>query len=178
MVGDDAQSIYSFRGAHFENIITFPERYPGARLFRLEENYRSTASILALANASIANNKRQFKKNLKTSRGEGDEARPRGRARRHAARPTSWSTERWRLRDEDDVPLSQIAVLYRAHYHSMELQMELTSRGIPFEIRSGLRFFEQRHIKDVTAFLRLVSLPCGRVGLGSARSSSCPAWGM
>ena len=71
VVGDDAQSIYSFRGAHFENIITFPERYPDARLFRLEENYRSTANILALANASIAHNKRQFEKNLTTSRGEG-----------------------------------------------------------------------------------------------------------
>ena len=69
------------------------------------------------------------------------------------------------LRDEEDVPLSQIAVLYRAHYHSMELQMELTRRGIPFEIRSGLRFFEQRHIKDVTAFLTAREFPCGRTGM-------------
>ena len=158
VVGDDAQSIYSFRGAHFENIITFPERYPGARLFRLEENYRSTASILALANASIANNKRQFKKNLKTSRSEG--VKPALVAARDAMQQADFVVDRTlALRDEDDVPLSQIAVLYRAHYHSMELQMELTRRGIPFEIRSGLRFFEQRHIKDVTAFLRLVSSP-------------------
>ena len=158
VVGDDAQSIYSFRGAHFENIITFPERYPGARLFRLEENYRSTASILALANASIANNKRQFKKNLKTTRGEG--VKPALVAARDAMQQADFVVDRTlALRDEDDVPLSQIAVLYRAHYHSMELQMELTRRGIPFEIRSGLRFFEQRHIKDVTAFLRLVSSP-------------------
>ena len=158
VVGDDAQSIYSFRGAHFENIITFPERYPGAKLFRLEENYRSTASILALANASIANNKRQFKKNLKTSRGEG--VKPALVAARDAMQQADFVVDRTlALRDEDDAPLSQIAVLYRAHYHSMELQMELTRRGIPFEIRSGLRFFEQRHIKDVTAFLRLVSSP-------------------
>ena len=158
VVGDDAQSIYSFRGAHFENIITFPERYPGARLFRLEENYRSTDNILALANASIAHNRRQFEKNLKTTRGEG--MRPALVAARDAMQQADFVVDRTlALRDEDDVPLSQIAVLYRAHYHSMELQMELTRRGIPFEIRSGLRFFEQRHIKDVTAFLRLVSSP-------------------
>ena len=158
VVGDDAQSIYSFRGAHFENIITFPERYPDARLFRLEENYRSTASILALANASIAHNKRQFKKNLKTTRSEG--MKPALVATRDAMQQADFVVDRTlALRDEEDVQLSQIAVLYRAHYHSMELQMELTRRGIPFEIRSGLRFFEQRHIKDVTAFLRLVASP-------------------
>lgn len=158
VVGDDAQSIYSFRGAHFENIITFPERYPDARLFRLEENYRSTSNILALANASIAHNRRQFEKNLQTTRGEG--MKPALVAARDAMQQADFVVDRTlALRDEDDVPLSQIAVLYRAHYHSMELQMELTRRGIPFEIRSGLRFFEQRHIKDVTAFLRLVSSP-------------------
>ena len=158
VVGDDAQSIYSFRGAHFENIITFPDRYPDARLFRLEENYRSTSSILALANASIVHNKRQFKKNLRTARGEG--VKPALVAARDAMQQADFVADRTlKLRDEEDVPLSQIAVLYRAHYHSMELQMELTRRGIPFELRSGLRFFEQRHIKDVTAFLRLANTP-------------------
>jgi len=157
VVGDDAQSIYSFRGAHFENIITFPERYPGARLFRLETNYRSKEPILALANASIARNKRQFEKRLRTTRGEGP--LPALVATRDVLQQADFTAQRILELSDEGAPLSQMAVLYRAHYHSMELQMELTRRGIPFEIRSGLRFFEQRHIKDVTAFLRLVTFP-------------------
>ena len=157
VVGDDAQSIYSFRGAHFENIITFPERHPGARLFRLETNYRSTESILALANASIARNKRQFEKRLRTTRGPG--ALPALIPTRDVLQQADFVAQRILELQDEGTPLSEMAVLYRAHYHSMELQMELTRRSIPFEIRSGLRFFEQRHIKDVTAFLRLVSSP-------------------
>jgi len=157
VVGDDAQSIYSFRGAHFENIISFPERHPGTRLFRLETNYRSTESILALANASIARNKRQFEKHLRTTRGPG--TLPALIPARDVLQQADFVAQRILELQDEGTPLSEMAVLYRAHYHSMELQMELTRRGIPFEIRSGLRFFEQRHIKDVTAFLRLVSSP-------------------
>jgi DNA helicase-2/ATP-dependent DNA helicase PcrA len=157
VVGDDAQSIYSFRGAHFENIITFPDRYTDARLFRLEANYRSTPPILALANASIAQNKRQFKKELTTIREVGP--LPALVPCREVLQQADFIAQRILELNEEGTPLSEIAVLYRAHYHSMEVQMELTRRGIPFEIRSGLRFFEQRHIKDVTAFVRLVASP-------------------
>jgi DNA helicase-2/ATP-dependent DNA helicase PcrA len=157
VVGDDAQSIYSFRGAHFENIITFPDRYPDARIFRLESNYRSTQPILSLANASISNNKRQFKKELTTTRGTGP--LPVLVPGRDVLQQADFVTQRILDLSDEGIPLSEIAVLYRAHYHSMEVQMELTRRGVPFEIRSGLRFFEQRHIKDVTAFVRLVNSP-------------------
>ncbi len=157
VVGDDAQSIYSFRGAYFENIITFPDRYPGARLFRLEANYRSTEPILALANASIKNNKRQFEKKLATTRGGG--SLPALVPTRDVLQQADFVVQRILELSDEGVTLSELAVLYRAHYHSMELQMELTRRGVPFEVRSGLRFFEQRHIKDVTSFLRLVKSP-------------------
>ncbi|MBI3024904.1 MAG: ATP-dependent helicase [Candidatus Tectomicrobia bacterium] len=157
VVGDDAQSIYSFRGARFENIIGFPARHPGTRLFRLEANYRSTESILTLANASISHNKRQYEKRLRTTRGPG--GLPALVPTRDVLQQADFVAQRILELQDEGTPLSEMAVLYRAHYHSMELQMELTRRGIPFEIRSGLRFFEQRHIKDVTAFLRLVSSP-------------------
>jgi DNA helicase-2/ATP-dependent DNA helicase PcrA len=157
VVGDDAQAIYSFRGASFENIAGFPERYGDAKTFRLTLNYRSTPEILALANASIAQNRRQFPKELEASRGGGPLPAvvplpdiP-DQARFVAQRLLEWH-------DEGD-KLADLAVLYRAHYQALELQIELTRRGIPYEIRSGMRFFEQRHVKDVLAFLRLVVNP-------------------
>ncbi len=157
VVGDDAQAIYSFRGASFENILGFPERYPGAATYRLTRNYRSTPEILALANASIAHNERQFPKELQASREPGPlpavVALPDipEQARFAAQRLLEWHDEGEKLQD--------LAVLYRAHYQALELQIELTRRGIPYEIRSGTRFFEQRHVKDVLAFLRIVVNP-------------------
>ena len=157
VVGDDAQAIYSFRGASFANILGFPERYPDAKVFRLTLNYRSTPEILALANASIANNQRQFPKDLRASRAGGPVpavvplADVSEQARFIAQRLLEWH-------DEGDA-LADLAVLYRAHYQALELQIELTRRGIPYEIRSGTRFFEQRHVKDVLAFLKIVVNP-------------------
>ncbi|MDQ3687448.1 MAG: ATP-dependent helicase, partial [Acidobacteriota bacterium] len=158
VVGDDAQSIFAWRGAAVENIYEFPQRYPEAKIFRLESNYRSTPEILAVANVSIASNRRQFPKTLRAVRpslGLSPALVPCHDADQQAAFVAARVLE---LRDEG-VPLEDIAVLYRSHYHSLELQLELTRRGIPYSVRSGVRFFEQAHIKDVVAYLRLVANP-------------------
>ncbi len=157
VVGDDAQSIYAFRGANYANIIEFPRRYPDCRIFKLETNYRSTQEILNLANICIEKNENQLKKNLWAVRGDG--LLPVVAAARDVSQQADFVAQRIIEFAENGLPLSNIAVLYRAHYHSMELQMELTRRGIPFSIRSGIRFFEQGHVKDVVAFLRIIANP-------------------
>jgi len=157
VVGDDAQAIYSFRGASFQNILGFPERYPDAKIFRLTRNYRSTPDILALANASIAHNTKQFEKDLRASRPEG--ATPAVVPLADVSEQARFIAQRLLEWHDEGEPLSDLAVLYRAHYQALELQIELTRRGIPYEIRSGTRFFEQRHVKDVLAFLKIVVNP-------------------
>lgn len=157
VVGDDAQSIYGFRGADFENILGFPERHEGCSVFRLETNYRSRPEILSVANASIQNNQRQFRKELRAVRTSGD--RPRSVSVTGPEDQARWvADEILRLREEG-LDLEEMAVLYRNHAHSIDLQVELTRRNIPFRVRSGLRFFEQRHIKDTLAHLRFVDNP-------------------
>ncbi|MEO5720405.1 MAG: UvrD-helicase domain-containing protein [Chthoniobacterales bacterium] len=158
VVGDDAQSIYSWRGANFKNILAFPERYPDAQVFKIELNYRSVPEVLAVANAAIAANVEQFKKELSATR-EGKELKPALVALQHGGEQAQFIAQRiLELRDEG-VELDEIAVLYRAHYHAVELQLELSRRGIPYQITSGVRFFEQAHIKDVAAFIRFVANP-------------------
>lgn len=157
VVGDDSQSIYSFRGANFANIMRFPERYPGCKIFKLETNYRSTPEILHLANLSITNNEQQFEKTLKAVRGGG--IKPVLIPARNVFQQAGFVAQRIQELHRNGLPYHEMAVLYRAHYHSMELQMELTRWGIPFEIRSGIRFFEQAHIKDVTCYLRILANP-------------------
>jgi DNA helicase-2/ATP-dependent DNA helicase PcrA len=155
VVGDDAQSIYSWRGADFTNILGFPERYEGARKYVIETNYRSVPEILTLANAAIAPNTRQFPKDLAPARPDR-EALPALVPTQDPGTQAAFVAQRiLELRDEG-VEFDEIAVLYRAHFHAMEIQLELTKRGIPFIITSGLRFFEQAHIKDVAAFMKLV----------------------
>ena len=157
VVGDDSQSIYSFRGAHFANIMKFPEKYPACRIFKLETNYRSTPEILHLANLSIVNNENQFEKTLKAVRSGG--LRPVLAPAANVLQQADFVCQRILELLREGVPLREMAVLYRAHYHSMELQMEMTRRGVPFEIRSGIRFFEQAHIKDVSSYMRIVLNP-------------------
>jgi DNA helicase-2/ATP-dependent DNA helicase PcrA len=158
VVGDDAQSIYSWRGANFQNILEFPKRYPDAQVFKIEMNYRSVPEILDVANAAIAANVQQFRKHLSATR-ESKTLKPALVALNDGAEQAQFVAQRiLELRDEN-VDLNDIAVLYRAHYHAVELQLELSRRGIPYQITSGIRFFEQAHIKDVTSFVRFVANP-------------------
>ncbi len=158
VVGDDAQSIYSWRGANFQNILEFPKRYPDAQVFKIEMNYRSVPEILEVANAAIAANVHQFRKHLSATR-ESKALKPALVALNNSAEQAQFVAQRiLELRDEN-VDLNDIAVLYRAHYHALELQLELSRRGIPYQITSGIRFFEQAHIKDVTSFVRFIANP-------------------
>ncbi|MBK9163713.1 MAG: ATP-dependent helicase [Acidobacteria bacterium] len=158
VVGDDAQSIFAWRGAEFTNIYEFPKRYPEAQLFKLETNYRSTPEILGLANTSIAANRRQFPKMLKAVKRSRDfkpALVPCSDVEQQSAFVASRILE---LRDEG-TSLEEMAVLYRSHYHSIELQLELSRRNIPYRVQSGVRFFEQAHIKDVVSYLRVLINP-------------------
>jgi DNA helicase-2/ATP-dependent DNA helicase PcrA len=157
VVGDDSQSIYSWRGANFRNILDFPKRHPSTNIFKIETNYRSTPEILDVANAVIAENVEQFTKVLEPARDSG--TKPVMVACDDANQQAAFIAQRMlKLRDEG-TPLENMMVLYRAHFHALELQLELTRRNIPFSITSGIRFFEQAHIKDVSAYLKWVNNP-------------------
>jgi DNA helicase-2/ATP-dependent DNA helicase PcrA len=157
VVGDDAQSIYGWRGANFANILKFPKRHPETRVFKIETNYRSTPEILKVANAAIAANRNQFTKTLTPARKSG--LKPALIACMDAAQQSAFIAQRVMELHDEGVSMNQIAVLYRSHFHALELQLELTKRNIPFSITSGIRFFEQAHIKDATAYLKLVANP-------------------
>ncbi len=157
-VGDDAQSIYSWRGANFEFILNFPERYPKAERIAIEVNYRSTPEILRLANHVISQNIRQFPKNLRSHRLTSNPL-PAIVPLHNGNQQALFIVQRIGDLLENGVELNDIAILYRSHFHSMELQMELTRRNVPYELLSGLRFFEQAHIKDVAAFLKFALNP-------------------
>jgi DNA helicase-2/ATP-dependent DNA helicase PcrA len=157
VVGDDAQSIYAWRGANFQNIFKFPKRHPDAKVFKIETNYRSTPEILKVANAAIAANRDQFTKILTPARKSG--LKPALVTCADAAQQAAFIAQRVAELPEEGVNLNRVAVLYRSHFHALELQLELTKRHIPFSITSGIRFFEQAHIKDATAYLKLVANP-------------------
>ena len=158
VVGDDAQSIYAWRGANFQNILKFPERYPEAKVYKIETNYRSTPEILKVANAAIARQRAPVRQGTRARR-----ARPGPKpvlvVCDDAAEQAAFVAQRVLELREEGADLNKMAVLYRSHFHALELQLELTRRNIPFSITSGIRFFEQAHIKDVTAYLKLVANP-------------------
>lgn len=157
VVGDDAQSIYAWRGANDENILKFPNRHPGAKVYKIETNYRSTPEILNAANAAIAANVGQFAKQLAPARKSG--VKPILVTCDDSAGQAAFVAQRVLELREEGADMNRMAVLYRSHFHALELQLELTRRNIPFSITSGIRFFEQAHIKDVTAYLKLVANP-------------------
>ncbi|MGC8742588.1 MAG: ATP-dependent helicase [Verrucomicrobiia bacterium] len=157
VVGDDSQSIYSWRGANFQNILEFPNRYPDAKIFKIEYNYRSTPEILEFANAVISKNKFQFQKRLAPVREHG--VKPLIIVFDSVEDQAKFICNEVTRLTEKGINYSDIAVLYRSHFHTPELQLELAKQKIPYEILSGIRFYEQAHIKDVAAFIRLLSNP-------------------
>lgn len=156
VVGDDAQSIYSWRGADMQNILAFHQRYPAASVYKIETNYRSRPEILELSNAAIKANENQIPKELRASREQGKMV-PAVIALSDPRSQADFVAQRIGELQSEGVELEEMAVLYRAHYQSMEVQMELTAREVPFQITSGLRFFEQAHVKDVSSFIRFIT---------------------
>ncbi|MBP6942532.1 MAG: ATP-dependent helicase [Candidatus Buchananbacteria bacterium] len=155
VVGDDAQSIYSFRGAAVQNILAFPKKYPECKVFHLDQNYRSSPEILGLANASIAHNEKQYDKQLRANS-------------ESFMKPQLFACydvydQGQRVADKIEEVLarghrpSAVAVLFRSHYQSLEMEIELGSRGIQYIVRGGMRFFEQAHVKDVISYLKVVA---------------------
>lgn len=161
VVGDDAQSIYSFRGARVDNILKFPERFPGAKIYKLELNYRSTPDILGLANDSLRNNIKQFHKELRAVNPSLE--KPALVEVKDLYAQASFIAQRVLELREEGVEMNNMAVLFRAHYQSAELEMELVKRGIPYVVRGGIRFFEQAHIKDVLSYLKIAANPMDEV---------------
>jgi len=157
VVGDDAQSIYSFRGADFYNIMRFPEQFPGAKIVKLEENYRSTEPILQLTNAVIANAEQKFTKTLFTSITGG--VRPQLIVAANEAAEARYITREIKRRHEEGTSLDDMAVLFRSGFHSYKLEIELAAQGIDFDKRGGLKLTESAHIKDLLAFFRIVINP-------------------
>ncbi len=153
-VGDDAQSIYSFRAAEIQNILAFGERYSGAVVHRLVTNYRSTPQILAVANAVIANNLDQYQKELVSVAKDGE--RPLVIPAADERQEAQYVAEQILALINEGVRLRDIAVLFRAAFHSQALEFELMRRAVPYEYRGGMKFFERAHIKDAIAHIRIL----------------------
>ncbi|PIE72901.1 MAG: DNA helicase UvrD [Deltaproteobacteria bacterium] len=154
VVGDDSQSIYSFRGANFYNIMRFPQIFANTKIIKLEENYRSTQPILALANRIIANAEEKYTKKLFTSIVEG--STPKVYGARDERDEASFIVRTIYSLVEKGIPLSEIAVLFRSGFHSYKLELALGQERLDYEKRGGLKLTESAHMKDVIAFLRVL----------------------
>ncbi len=156
-VGDDAQSIYAFRGANFENILNFENKYKDCKRYVITCNYRSVPQILDLANDSIRHNKKQHTKNMNPVRSEGDSPF-------QVNVEDEWEQARFISNQilklhTDDYKFSEMAVLCRASFHLLQIELELQAKNIPYEVRAGVAFFEKAHIKDLLAHLRIIENP-------------------
>ena len=157
-VGDDSQSIYSFRGANIDNILNFQKHFKGAKLFKLEQNYRSTQSIVEAANSLIKHNSNQIPKNVysKNDKGESLIYKPAYSDKEEAL---IVCREIKRIKRQDDCQYSDFAILYRTNAQSRSFEEEFRKQGIPYRIYGGLSFFQRKEIKDVIAYFRLVANP-------------------
>lgn len=156
-VGDDAQSIYAFRGANFQNILNFSKKFSNCKVYKITYNYRSIPEILDLANDSIRHNKKQHQKNMRTTRRKG--IKPyQVNIGDDEDQAMFIANQVLKLRSQD-FELHEMAVLYRAGFHSMKIELELQAKNIPYEVRSGVSFFERAHIKDILAYLRIIENP-------------------
>jgi DNA helicase-2/ATP-dependent DNA helicase PcrA len=156
-VGDDAQSIYAFRGADFRNIMQFPDLFPGTRVITLEQNYRSTQPILEVANAVMNEARERYTKVLFTTQPDG--RAPLLIAAEHENFQSRFVCQRILELREEGVPLSDIAVLFRSSFHSFDLELELARADLPFIKRGGFKFIETAHVKDALAHLRVLENP-------------------
>ena len=154
VVGDDAQSIYGFRGADFRNLLNFGKQFPNLKKYKLTHNYRSTSEILDLANNSISNNKIQFSKKMMSTR--RNQKKPIHIAVSNDLEQANFIIEKIEEFRKRSFSYSDISILYRSNFHSLTLQKQLQSHKIPFIIRSGISFFEQSHIKDILAFSKII----------------------
>ncbi len=153
-VGDDSQSIYSFRGADFRNIMDFPRIFPNTRIIKLEENYRSTQPILSMTNAIIEHADEKYTKTLFTKVDGG--SRPELYNAADAGEEARFVAEKIAELRKDGISLKEMAVLFRSGFHSYKLEIELAARGIIFEKRGGLKLTESAHIKDILSYFRLL----------------------
>ncbi len=160
-VGDDAQSIYGFRGATFRNIMDFPTLFPGTKVYKLEENYRSTQPILNLANEIIQGATEKYAKHLFTRKLDGPLPALVQAGGENAQ--SRFIAQRILELREEGVPLDEIAVLFRSSFHSFDLEIELSRRNLPFVKRGGFKFIETSHVKDLLAHLRVIDNPLDAV---------------
>ena len=175
MVGDSDQSIYAFRGADIRNIQDFEQDFPNAKTIMLEQNYRSTQTILDAANAVIARNENRKPKKLWTALGEGDKIV--GYAADNAQQEAGWiANEIARIHNEEGVAYRDIAIMYRANAQSRSLEEAMINANLPYQLVGGTKFYERREIKDALAYLQAIVNPADNVNVDVSSMCRSADW--